>query len=254
MSNAQLVGMCKAKGVRGYTGKRKDWLVENCCVGRSGWPHSTEKPSGEARPGYEEEKQKRAEAEERMKRERARAMWDEQNQAFERDVNSIKPANMKNILVPGSYNTKKIERQMAELKAIERGEGLWAPNPIATGVDPIDFCPASITVLKRIVTSGILYNEKGWEVDKVFKHVTIGKIDPINRGAYSSSDGEVKNRHDPDVDLLVMDDSRVRIDAMKRALKTRFRPIGHINGNACFDVEKSTSGNYYGVFLKHLRF
>jgi len=89
-----------------------------------------------------------------------------------------------------------------------------------------------------------------WEVDKVFKNVHLGKIDPPGQRSWGSNDGELKRRTDPDVEFLAMDGSRIGIEKMRTALKSRFRPIGHINGNACFDIQKSQSGKYYGIFLK----
>lgn len=230
LNRAALVQMCKTMKVRGFSNKTKDWLVENCCV-------STSLPMPEMQSKMAEERQRRENLQyTREERERERLS------ALNADIDSIKPSG--NVKTPSMYKEKNIEWQTIDINHLKDVGEIVGPNPVYTGFDPFNYCPESIDVLANIIKSGALYGKQfPGKVDVSFNKVSIGKL--------PGDDGMIVNRADPRVDLLVMDNQKIGIEKMQVALKSRFRPYHVLKSSRCFDVEKSASGNYYGIFLKH---
>jgi len=277
MSNARLVEMCKAKGIRGYSGKGKEWLVENCCVFPARLtvplPRTIAQITAESRQkevtsqvadrraekarkaeerktSYDEkmerfweEKRRERDAERREQEERAERehrMEQERLDAFNAEIRGIKPVG--NVKSPSMYNKKNVEWQ-TEVVANLGKESIAGPNPVYTGYSAFNFCPESMGVLVQIIEDGYLHNKMyDDKFDRTLARISIGGL--------PGSSGMVDRRVDPPMEVLVMDDQRVGIERMQKALKSRFRPYGILSGSRCFEVEKSASGRYYGVFLK----
>jgi len=271
LPNTKLVDMCKAKGVRGYSGKTKEWLVDHCCVGATLPPVTpvpkpiSPSPTGskrressttqqvtkkraekarkiEEREAYEERAKRYREVERKERESRAerdRQLEQERRDALNADIRSIKPVGK--VKSPSDYKQKEIAWQLKDVKTLDR-ETFGGPNPVYTGMVAFNYCPESIEVLAEIMEGGHLYNRLRAQVDAVFKKVTIGH--------FPMDDGMIDRRVDPPVEVLVMDNRKIGIDKMQKALKTRFRPHGILSSSRCFDVEKSTSDDYYGIFLK----
>jgi hypothetical protein len=159
---------------------------------------------------------------------------------FDKDVESIKPRNVKKVRPKKNYRKKREKWQFELIYDVERST-FAGPDPMYTGLAKLP-CPETMKVLAKWMKEGYLTRDRegrghGIRVDKVTLRDAWG-------GEEIQGTAEIKDRGDHE--MMLVNDSEIDIDDMKNRLK-RFG--GRVK-RQCFDVQPSKTGDVHGIFLK----